>query len=463
MYVPAVRALLAVTRWVRLMSVMLGVFASTWPAPTGVLMDEGIYVVQIARSGDLSDQDPEIAAWIDREKQRQCGSLEMIASENYTSRAVLEAMGSILTNKYAEGYPGKRYYGGCEFADEVETVAIERAKGLFGAQHANVQPHSGSAANLAAYYALMQPGDTALGMALDHGGHLTHGLRVNFSGRWFNFVSYGVERETEQIDYDAMLAQAREHKPKLILVGATAYPRQYDFARSAEIAEETGAVLMVDMAHVAGLVAAGVYPSPVPHADIVTSTTHKTLRGPRSAFLLAREDYATKVDRAVFPGTSGGPHMHTIAAKAVAFAEAGTPEFRSYGEAIIENSRALAEGLLSVGLRLVSGGTDSHLLVIDVGVKGLTGKAVEGALDDAGITVNKNTIPVDEQKPTVTSGIRIGTPALTTRGMGSGEMGQIAIWIGRVLDEIENESVRGAVRAEVADLAAAFPVPGIDR
>ena len=420
-------------------------------------------MVQTVRSGVLSDQDPEIAGWIDRETQRQRDSLEMIASENYTSRAVLEAMGSVLTNKYAEGYPGKRYYGGCEFVDEVETVAIERAKALFGAQHANVQPHSGSAANLAAYYALMQPGDTALGMALDHGGHLTHGLRVNFSGKWFNFVSYGVDRETEQIDYDAMLAQAREHKPKLILVGATAYPRQYDFARSAEIAQETGAVLLVDMAHVSGLVAAGVHPSPVPYADVVTSTTHKTLRGPRSAFILATEDYATKVDRAVFPGTSGGPHMHTIAAKAVAFAEADTPEFRSYGEAIIENSRALAEGLLSAGLRLVSGGTDSHLLLVDVGVKGLTGKVVEDALDDAGITVNKNAIPFDEQKPTVTSGIRIGTPALTTRGMGPGEMERIAVWIGRVLDEIENESVRGVVRAEVAELAATFPVPGIDR
>ena len=420
-------------------------------------------MVQTARSGVLSDQDPEIAGWIDRETLRQRDSLEMIASENYTSRAVLEAMGSVLTNKYAEGYPGRRYYGGCEFVDEVETLAIERAKSLFGAQHANVQPHSGSAANLAAYYALMQPGDTALGMALDHGGHLTHGLHVNFSGKWFNFVSYGVDRETEQIDYDGMLAQAREHKPKLILVGATAYPRQYDFARSAEIVRETGAALLVDMAHVAGLVAAGVHPSPLPHADIVTSTTHKTLRGPRSAFILASADYAKKVDRAVFPGTSGGPHMHTIAAKAVAFAEADTPEFRSYGEAVIENSRALAEGLLSAGLRLVSGGTDSHLLLVDVGVKGLTGQAVEVALDAAGITVNKNTIPFDEQKPTVTSGIRIGTPALTTRGMGPGEMAQIAVWIGRVLDEIEDESVRGAVRAEVAELAAAFAVPGIDR
>jgi glycine hydroxymethyltransferase len=426
-------------------------------------MDERRQMVQTARSGVLSDQDPEIAGWIDRETRRQRDSLEMIASENYTSRAVLEAMGSVLTNKYAEGYPGKRYYGGCEFVDEVETVAIERAKALFGAQHANVQPHSGSAANLAAYYALMQPGDTALGMALDHGGHLTHGLRVNFSGKWFNFVSYGVDRETEQIDYDQMLAQAREHRPKLILVGATAYPRQYDFARSAEIAAEVDATLLVDMAHIAGLVAAGVHPSPVPHAAVITSTTHKTLRGPRSAFILSNSEFATKVNRAVFPGTSGGPHMHTIAAKAVAFQEAATPEFRAYGEAIVENARALADGLTAAGLRLVSGGTDSHLLLVDVGVKGLTGKAVEDALDEAGITVNKNTIPFDEQKPTVTSGVRIGTPALTTRGMGSGEMQRIAGWIGHVLDNMDDEQVRTTVRNEVAEMSAAFPVPGIDR
>ncbi|MCZ6706359.1 MAG: serine hydroxymethyltransferase [Chloroflexi bacterium] len=420
-------------------------------------------MVQTARAGVLADADPDIAHWIEREAHRQRDTLEMIASENYTSAAVLEAMGSILTNKYAEGYPGKRYYGGCEFVDEVETIAIDRAKALFGADHANVQPHSGSAANFAAYYALMAPGDTALGMALDHGGHLTHGLRVNFSGKWFNFVSYGVDRETEQIDYDQMLAQAREHRPKLILVGATAYPRQYDFARSAEIAAEVDATLLVDMAHIAGLVAAGVHPSPVPHAAVITSTTHKTLRGPRSAFILSNSEFATKVNRAVFPGTSGGPHMHTIAAKAVAFQEAATPEFRAYGEAIVENARALADGLTAAGLRLVSGGTDSHLLLVDVGVKGLTGKAVEDALDEAGITVNKNTIPFDEQKPTVTSGVRIGTPALTTRGMGSGEMQRIAGWIGHVLDNMEDEQVRTTVRNEVAEMSAAFPVPGIDR
>ncbi|HJN92028.1 MAG TPA: serine hydroxymethyltransferase [Dehalococcoidia bacterium] len=418
-------------------------------------------MVQTARPGVLADADPEISQWIDREATRQRDSLEMIASENYTSAPVLEAMGSILTNKYAEGYPGKRYYGGCEFVDEVETLAIDRAKALFGAEHANVQAHSGSAANFAVYFAMMQPGDTALGMALDHGGHLTHGLRVNFSGKWFNFVSYGVDRETEQIDYDQMLAQAREHKPKVILIGATAYPRQYDFARSAEVAAETGATLMVDMAHIAGLVAAGVHPSPVPHAAVITSTTHKTLRGPRSAFMLSNAEWATKIDRGVFPGTSGGPHMHTIAAKAVAFREAATPEFRSYGEAILENSRALADGLLQAGLRLVSGGTESHLLLVDVGVKDVTGKAAEGALDASGITVNKNTIPFDERKPTITSGIRIGTPALTTRGMGPGEMQRIAAWIGRVLDDIENEAVHRAVRNEVTELAAGFPVPGI--
>jgi glycine hydroxymethyltransferase len=420
-------------------------------------------MVQTARSGVLADADPEIARWIDEEARRQHDSLEMIASENYTSAAVLEAAGSILTNKYAEGYPGKRYYGGCEFVDEVERLAIDRAKALFGAEHANVQPHSGASANFAAYYALMDPGDTALGMALDHGGHLTHGLRVNFSGKWFHFVSYGVDRETEQIDYDAMLRIAREERPKFILVGATAYPRLYDFARSAEVAAEVDAVLLVDMAHISGLVAAGVHPSPVPYAQVITSTTHKTLRGPRSAFILSTEEYATRVDRAVFPGTSGGPHMHTIAAKAVAFREARTSEFRAYGEAIVENARTLAEALQSAGLRLVSGGTDNHLLLVDVGVKGLTGKAAEDALHEAGITVNKNTIPFDERKPTVTSGIRVGTPALTTRGMGPAEMQRIGGWIGRVLDQIDDAGARRAVRAEIAELAAAFPVPGIDR
>ena len=405
---------------------------------------------------------------IAREAERQSSTIELIASENHVSPAVMEAVGSCLTNKYAEGYPGKRYYGGCENYDEMELLAQERAKQLFGCAYANVQPHSGASANIAAFFAFMHPGDKYASLVLSDGGHLSHGLKINISGKYFEPVHYPLVYDTtrpdfETIDYGTLRDICLEHKPKMVLCGYSAYPRIIDFARMREVADECGAVMMADIAHIAGLVAGGVHPSPFPHAHVVTTTTHKTLRGPRSAFILAKEEYATKVDRAVFPGTSGGPHMHTIAAKAVAFAEADTQEFRSYGEAIIENSRALAEGLLSAGLRLVSGGTDSHLLLVDVGVKGLTGKAVEGALDEAGITVNKNTIPFDEQKPTVTSGIRIGTPALTTRRMGPGEMERIAVWIGRVLQEIENESVRGVVRAEVAELAAAFPVPGIDR
>lgn len=409
----------------------------------------------------IGDADPEIADAIEREARRQHDGLELIASENYPSEPVLAAMGSILTNKYAEGYPGRRYYGGCEFVDVVETLAIERAKALFGAEHANVQPHSGSQANLAAYYALLEPGDTAMGLELNHGGHLSHGLPVNISGRWFQFVSYGVDRETERIDYDAMAAAAREHRPKVIVVGATAYPRHYDFARAAEIAEDVGATLMVDMAHFAGLVAGGVHPSPLPYAPVVTTTTHKTLRGPRSALILTNEDLAREIDRAVFPGTSGGPHMHTIAAKAVALREAAAPEFQAYSAQIVANAKALAEGLQQEGLRLVSGGTDNHLMLVDVGVKGLTGKAAEAALDAAGITANKNTIPYDEQRPTVTSGVRIGTPALTTRGMREAEMAAVARLIGRVLDAVDDESVRAAVRGDARDLAAAFPIPGI--
>ena len=405
--------------------------------------------------------DPEIAGAIEHEARRQHDGLELIASENYPSEPVLAAMGSILTNKYAEGYPGRRYYGGCEFVDVVETIAIERAKALFGADHANVQSHSGSQANLAAYYALLEPGDTAMGLELKHGGHLSHGLSVNISGRWFQFVSYGVDRETERIDYDAMLALAREHRPKVIVVGATAYPRHYDFPRAAEIAEEVDATLMVDMAHFAGLVAGGVHPSPVPYAPVVTTTTHKTLRGPRSALILTNDAMARPIDRAVFPGTSGGPHMHTIAAKAIALKEAATPEFAAYAAQIVANTKALAEGLQSEGLRLVSGGTDNHLVLVDVGVKGLTGKVAETALDAAGITANKNTIPYDEQRPTVTSGVRIGTPALTTRGMCEAEMADVARLIGRVLDAVDDESVRVAVRSDVQDLASAFPIPGI--
>ncbi len=412
-------------------------------------------------AGAIEPFDPDIAGAIEREARRQHDGLELIASENYPSEPVLAAMGSILTNKYAEGYPGRRYYGGCEFVDVIETIAIERAKSLFGADHANVQSHSGSQANLAAYYALLEPGDTAMGLELNHGGHLSHGLPVNISGRWFHFVSYGVDRETERIDYDAMLAVAREHRPKVIVVGATAYPRHYDFARAAEIAEDVDATLMVDMAHFAGLVAGGVHPSPVPYAPVVTTTTHKTLRGPRSALILTNDAMARPIDRAVFPGTSGGPHMHTIAAKAIALKEAATPEFAAYAAQIVANTKALAQGLQSEGLRLVSGGTDNHLVLVDVGVKGLTGKAAETALDAAGITANKNTIPYDEQRPTVTSGVRIGTPALTTRGMREAEMAAVARLIGRVLDALDDESVRAAVRSDVHDLASAFPIPGI--
>ena len=409
----------------------------------------------------LAEADSEIAGWIEREAVRQRDGLELIASENYPSEPVLAAMGSILTNKYAEGYPGKRYYGGCEFVDEVETLAIDRAKALFGAEHANVQAHSGSQANLAAYYALLEPGDTAMGLELSHGGHLSHGLPVNISGRWFEFVAYGVDPETEQIDYDQMAAVARAHRPKVIVVGATAYPRFYDFARAAEIAESVDATLMVDMAHFAGLVAAGVHPSPVPHAPVVTTTTHKTLRGPRSALILTKRKLRRRIDRAVFPGTSGGPHMHTIAAKAVALREAATPEFAEYATQIVANAKALADGLQAEGFRLVSGGTDNHLMLVDVGVKGLTGLAAETALDQAGITVNKNTIPYDSQSPTVTSGVRIGTPALTTRGMRESEMREVARLIGRALDEIDSEAAHERVRSEVRELASSFPIPGI--
>ena len=409
----------------------------------------------------LDAVDAEIASAIELEAGRQRDGLELIASENYPSEPVLAAMGSVLTNKYAEGYPGKRYYGGCQFVDVVEELAIERAKSLFGADHANVQAHSGTQANIAAYFALLSPGDTAMGMELNHGGHLTHGLPVNISGRWFDFVSYGVDRETEQIDYDAMAVLAREHRPKVIVVGATAYPRIYDFPKAAEIAESVDAVLMVDMAHVAGLVAGGVHPSPVPYAPVVTTTTHKTLRGPRSALMLTNSEMARKIDRAIFPGTSGGPHMHTIAAKAVALKEAATPEFAEYAAQIVANCKALADGLLSNGWRLVSGGTDNHLLLLDVGVKGLTGKAAEAALDLAGITVNKNTIPYDTQRPTVTSGVRIGTPALTTRGMREDDMAQIAGLISRVLDHIDNADEQARVGAEVRELASGFPIPGI--
>jgi glycine hydroxymethyltransferase len=411
--------------------------------------------------GVLKQQDPEVAAIIEREQERHRLGFELIASENYASAAVLEALGTVLSTKYAEGYPGKRYYGGCQHVDEVEELAISRLKQLFGADHANVQPHSGAEANRAAYTALMEVGDTAMGMNLAQGGHLTHGLAVNFSGKLYRFVHYGVARETELLDYDAMAALAREHKPKVIVVGATAYPRIIDFARCREIADAVGAYLLADIAHIAGLVAAGLHPSPVPHAQVITSTTHKTLRGPRGAFILCQADLAQKIDRAVFPGTQGGPHMHSIAAKAVCFGEALRPEFAEYQRRIVENARVLAEELQGHGLRIVSGGTDNHLLLVDVGAKGITGRDAQVALEAVGITVNKNTIPYDERPPMVGSGIRIGTPAVTSRGFGTDEMRLIAALIARILANIDDEKVAAAVRREVRELASSFPVPGI--
>ena len=411
--------------------------------------------------GVLKQQDPEVAAIIEREQERHRLGFELIASENYASAAVLEALGTVLSTKYAEGYPGKRYYGGCQHVDEVEELAISRLKQLFGADHANVQPHSGAEANRAAYTALMEVGDTAMGMNLAQGGHLTHGLAVNFSGKLYRFVHYGVARETELLDYDAMAALAREHKPKVIVVGATAYPRIIDFARCREIADAAGAYLLADIAHIAGLVAVGLHPSPVPHAQVITSTTHKTLRGPRGAFILCQADLAQKIDRAVFPGTQGGPHMHSIAAKAVCFGEALRPEFAEYQRRIVENARVLAEELQGHGLRIVSGGTDNHLLLVDVGAKGITGRDAQVALEAVGITVNKNTIPYDERPPMVGSGIRIGTPAVTSRGFGTDEMRLIAALIARILANIDDEKVAAAVRREVRELASSFPVPGI--
>lgn len=409
----------------------------------------------------LAASDPDLFHLIGEEQRRQRLGLELIASENYTSPAVMEAVGSILTNKYAEGYPGNRYYGGCEVVDRIEELARTRAKELFGAEHVNVQPHAGTQANMAAYFAVMDAGDTAMGMNLDQGGHLSHGKSINFSGRMYHFVPYGVKREEETIDYDEVAALAREHKPKVIVAGATAYPRIVDFARFREIADETGALLMVDMAHFAGLVAAGVHPTPVPYADIVTSTSHKTLRGPRSAFILCREQYAKAIDRAVFPGTQGGPLMHAVAGKAVAFKEAMTPQFKAYGRQVVENARVLAEGLQRGGVRVVTGGTDTHLILADMSSKGLSGKRAERLLDQAGITVNKNTVPYDTRSAMITSGIRFGTPALTTRGMGQDEMRRIATWIIRVLDHPGDEAISAEVRATVEEFAAAYPVPGI--
>jgi glycine hydroxymethyltransferase len=406
----------------------------------------------------LADTDPEIATAIRDEVRRQNTGLELIASENFVSEAVLRAMGSVMTNKYAEGYPGRRYYGGCEFVDIAESLAISRAKTLFGAEHANVQPHSGAQANMAVYVAHLQPGDTILGMNLAHGGHLTHGHPLNFSGKFYSVVPYGVRADDERLDYDELEARAREHRPKLIIVGASAYPREIDFARVAAVAAEVGALVMTDMAHIAGLVAAGVHPSPVPHSDYVTTTTHKTLRGPRGGLILSRATHAKDIDRAVFPGVQGGPLMHVIAAKAVCFREALEPGFAAYQRQVVANARALAAALADAGFRLVSGGTDNHLMLVDVFSKGLTGKLAEAALGKAGITVNKNAIPFDKNPPMVASGIRIGTPAVTTRGLRETEMGRIAELIARALAAPEDEGALAMVRAEVETLCRTFPL-----
>jgi glycine hydroxymethyltransferase len=407
----------------------------------------------------VEQEDPAVWSSIAAEQTRQAEGLEMIASENFTSPAVMQAVGSVLTNKYAEGYPGRRYYGGCEYVDTVEDLARDRAKQLFGAEHANVQPHSGSQANSAVYLAAIQPGDTVLAFDLSHGGHLTHGMRLNSSGILYRFVHYGVRQDDHLLDFDQIVRLAREHKPKLIVAGASAYPREIPHDRFAEIASEVGAKLLVDMAHYAGLVAAGVHNSPVPYADFVTSTTHKTLRGPRGGIAMCRAEHAKDLDRAVFPGTQGGPLMHVVAGKAVAFAEALRPEFREYAEQVVANARSLAQSLAAGGVKLVSGGTDNHLMLVDVTPLGLGGKLAEEALDRCGITCNKNMIPYDERKPVDPSGIRLGTPALTTRGMGPDEMEQVATWILRVLKAPEDKQVLETTRREVAELAEQYPVP----
>lgn len=408
----------------------------------------------------LAEADPEIAEAIELEKARENNKLEMIASENFVSRAVLEAQGSIMTNKYAEGYPGKRYYGGCEYVDIAENLAIERAKELFGADHANVQPHSGSQANMAVYFATMEPGDTYMAMNLDHGGHLTHGRSVNFSGKLYNVVPYGVDRETELIDYDEMARLAHEHKPKVIVGGATVYPRIIDFPRMREIADEVSAYLMVDMAHIAGLVAAGEHPSPVPYSDFVSSTTHKTLRGPRAGMVLCRSEHAEILDKAVFPGMQGGPLCHIVAAKAVCFKEAMAPEFSAYQRQIRLNAAALADTLMEHGIRLVAGGTDNHLMLVNLVPLGINGRVAQTALDEAGITTNRNTIPFDPEKPYIGSGIRIGTPALTTRGMTEPQMRVIGELIHRVLTHIGDDTVRREVKGAVDELCTEFPLYG---
>ncbi len=409
----------------------------------------------------LQSSDPAIWNAIVNERRRQVDGLELIASENYTSAAVMEAAGTVLTNKYAEGYPGKRYYGGCENVDVIEDIARDRAKQLFGAEHANVQPHAGSQANMAAYMSVLNAGDTILAMNLAHGGHLTHGMHLNFSGKLYNAIHYGVRESDHRIDFDQVASLAKEHKPKMIVAGASAYPREIDHAKFAEIAKSVGALFMVDMAHYAGLVAAGIHNSPVPHADFVTSTSHKTLRGPRSGFVLCRKEHAANVDRSVFPGIQGGPLMHIVAAKAVCFGEALKPDFKAYAQQIVNNAKTLAETLMSGGLRLVSGGTDNHLMMCDVTTIGLSGKVAEHALDAAGITVNKNMIPYDQRKPMDPSGIRIGTAALTTRGMKTDEMKRVGSWILAALKSHEDAAEIERIRSEIAEFAKAYAVPGI--
>jgi glycine hydroxymethyltransferase len=410
----------------------------------------------------LAQQDPQVWEAIANERRRQQQGLELIASENYASPAVMAAQGSVLTNKYAEGYPGKRYYGGCEHVDVIERLAIDRACALFGAERANVQPHSGAQANMAVFLAALEPGATILAMDLAHGGHLTHGMRLNFSGKFYQAVGYGVRPDTERIDYDQVAALAREHRPRLIIAGASAYPRQIEFARFAEIAREVGALFMVDMAHIAGLVAAKLHPDPVPYADFVTTTTHKTLRGPRGGLILTRADWGQKINSAVFPGVQGGPLMHVIAAKAVAFGEALTPAFRDYSARVIANAQTLAECLQQRGFRIVSGGTDNHLMLLDVTSKGTTGKVAEHALDAAGITVNKNMIPFDTRPALDPSGIRIGTPAMTTRGLGIDEMRTLASWIDAVLSAPTDTATLQRVRQEVAQMCEQFPAPTVE-
>lgn len=406
----------------------------------------------------LKLSDPDIYSAIQKEMERERGKILLIASENYASSAVLEAQGSVFTNKYAEGYPNKRYYGGCEYADIVETLAIERAKELFGAEHINVQPHSGSQANMAVYFAFLKPGDTILGMNLSHGGHLSHGAKVNFSGMLYKNIPYGVDKNTGYIDYDEVRRLARENKPKMILVGASAYSRTLDFKTFSEIAKEVGAYLMADIAHIAGLIAAGLHPSPVPYADFVTTTTHKTLRGPRGGMIMCRAEYAKAIDKMIFPGIQGGPLVHVIAAKAVAFKEALNKEFKDYQQRVINNAKRLAEELMKRGFRIISGGTDNHLMLVDLTTKGITGKEAEEALDKAGITVNKNAIPYDERPPTVTSGMRLGTPSVTTRGMGEAEMAEIADIIDEVLKNHASDEKLGGLKQRAENICKKFPI-----